>query len=123
MARPLPDALYRAALFALPFALAFVAIPLEYFIQSSRTVFGNGLVFALRGLALLLRVVGVIVKQVGNALCMLYDALIFVPLLIERMVQGANAGHRTAAVSPAIEAVPFPKRLSDSERRATWEQG
>jgi hypothetical protein len=108
--------------FTLPFALAFVAIPLEYFIQSSRTVFGNGMVFVLRGLALLLRVVGVIVKQVGNALCMLYDAVIFVPLLIERMVQGAQAG-RAAAVTSVAEAVPFPKRLSDSERRATGEQG
>ncbi len=109
--------------FTLPFALAFVAIPLEYFIQSSRTVFGNGMVFGLRGLSLLLRVVGVIVKQVGNALCMLYDAVIFVPLLIERMVQGANAGRGVASVSAAGETVPFPKRLSDNERRATGEQG
>jgi prefoldin subunit 5 len=109
--------------FTLPFALAFVAIPLEYFIQSSRTVFGTGMVFTLRGLALLLRVMGVVVKQVGNALCMLYDAVIFVPLLIERVVQGANSGHRTAVVSQVAEAVPFPKRLSDSERRATGEQG
>jgi prefoldin subunit 5 len=108
--------------FTLPFALAFVAIPLEYFIQSSRTVFGTGLMFTLRGLALLLRIAGVIVKQVGNALCMLYDAVIFVPLLIERMVQGAQAG-RAPAVTPVVEAVPFPKRLSDSERRATGEQG
>jgi prefoldin subunit 5 len=109
--------------FTLPFALAFVAIPLEYFIQSSRTVFGNGMVFGLRGLSLLLRVVGIVVKQVGNALCMLYDAVIFVPLLIERMVQGANAGRGVAVVSPVVETVPFPKRLSDSERRATGEQG
>jgi len=109
--------------FTLPFALAFVAIPLEYFIQSSRTVFGNGMVFGLRGLSLLLRVVGVIVKQVGNALCMLYDAVIFVPLLIERMVQGANAGRGVASESAAGETVPFPKRLSDNERRATGEQG
>jgi hypothetical protein len=67
--------------------------------------------------------VGVIVKQVGNALCMLYDAVIFVPLLIERLVQGTHAKRGTAAVSPVVEAVPFPKRLSDSERRATGEQG
>jgi len=109
--------------FTLPFALAFVAIPLEYFIQSSRTVVGNAVVFALRGLALLLRIIGVIVKQIGNALCMLYDAVIFVPLLVERMVRGENTGHRAAALPSAVEAVPFPKRLSDSERRATGEQG
>ncbi len=109
--------------FTLPFALAFVAIPLEYFIQSSRTVVGNSAVFALRGSALLLRIAGVIVKQIGNALCMLYDALIFAPLLIERMVRGEVTGHRTAALPPAVEAVPFTKRLSDVERRATGEQG
>jgi hypothetical protein len=108
--------------FTLPFALAFVAIPLEYFIQSGRTVLGNGMVFVLRGLALLLRIIGVIVKQVGNALCMLYDALIFVPLLIERMVQGAQVGRATVATS-VVNTVPFPKQLSESERRATGEQG
>jgi hypothetical protein len=106
--------------FTLPFALAFVAIPLEYFIQSSRTVFGTGLVFALRGLALLLRILGVIVKQVGNALCMLYDAVIFVPLLIERMVLGVHAGRGVTSIAGST---PFPKRLSDSERRATGGQG
>jgi len=109
--------------FTLPFALAFVAIPLEYFIQSSRTVVGNSVVFVLRGAALLLRIAGVIVKQIGNALCMLYDALIFAPLLIEKMVRGEDPGHRTAALPPVVEAVPFTKRLSDVERRATGEQG
>jgi len=102
--------------FTLPFALAFVAIPLEYFIQSARTVSGAGMVIVLRTLALLLRIAGVVVKQVGNALCMLYDALIFVPLMIERMVQGANAGRMAAGT-------PVAKRLSDSERRAAGEQG
>jgi hypothetical protein len=76
--------------FTLPFALAFVAIPLEYFIQSSRTVFGMLLVFALLGLALLLRIVGSIARQLGKALCMLYDALIFAPLMIERLVRGGS---------------------------------
>jgi prefoldin subunit 5 len=109
--------------FTLPFALAFVAIPLEYFIQSSRTVAGNIMVFALRGSALLLRIVGVVVKQIGNALCMLYDALIFAPLLIERMVRGEDPDHRTAVLPPVSGAVPFTKRLSDTERRATGEQG
>jgi hypothetical protein len=108
--------------FTLPFALAFVAIPLEYFIQSGRTVLGNLMVFVLRGLALLLRIIGVIAKQVGIAMCMLYDALIFVPLLIERMVQGAQAVRGTVVI-PVTDAVPFPKPLSDSERRATGEQG
>ncbi len=103
--------------FTLPFALAFVAIPLEYFIQSSRSVFGTGLVLGFRALALLLRILGLLVKQTGNALCMLYDALIFAPLLIERMVVGS--GNKD---SPApMEAASFSKRLSEVERSTTRE--
>ena len=105
--------------FTLPFALAFVAIPLEYFIQSSRSVFGTGLVLGFRALALLLRVIGLIVKQTGNALCMLYDALIFAPLLIERMVVG---GRNKGGSSPA-DVAPFSKRLSEVERGTTREHG
>jgi len=106
--------------FTLPFALAFVAIPLEYFIQSSRTVFGTALVLGIRTLSLILRVLGLLVKQVGNALCMLYDAVIFVPLLIERMVVGSR-GPKSSAALP--EVAPFSKRLSEVERSATREHG
>ena len=105
--------------FTLPFALAFVAIPLEYFIQSSRSVFGNVLVLGIRTLALLLRILGVIIKQIGNALCMLYDALIFAPLLIERMVTGG----RSKGGSTPADVAPFSKRLSEVERSTTREHG
>ena len=105
--------------FTLPFALAFVAIPLEYFIQSSRSVFGTGLVLGFRALALLLRILGLLVKQTGNALCMLYDALIFAPLLIERMVIGG----RHKGSSMPTDVAPFSKRLSEVERGTTREHG
>ena len=106
--------------FTLPFALAFVAIPLEYFIQSSRTVFGTIMVLGIRTLSLLMRVLGLFIKQVGNALCMLYDAVIFVPLLIERMVVGSRDSKMSAALP---EVAPFSKRLSEVERNATREHG
>ena len=48
--------------FTLPFALAFVAIPLEYFINSGRIVLGAVLVLVLRGLAFALRLSGQIVQ-------------------------------------------------------------
>jgi hypothetical protein len=83
--------------FTLPFALAFVAIPLEYFIQSSRIVLGHGLVLAIRGTALSFRILGTSIKHLGTAICMLYDAVIFVPILIERAIHSRN---KTAA--PAI---------------------
>lgn len=74
--------------FILPFLLAFVAIPLEYFIHSARTVFGVGLVLSLRGIGVLMRIVAGTLKHIGNALTMLYDVTIFLPLLIERAVSG-----------------------------------
>ncbi len=106
--------------FTLPFALAFVAIPLEYFIQSSRTVFGAATVLLIRALGLLLRVLGSFIKQLGNAVCMLYDALIFLPVLIEKAVTGSR-GIRTLPAGKGEGIAPFPKRLTDHERTATGE--
>ncbi len=96
--------------FILPFALVFVAIPLEYFIYSARTVLGVVLVIAIRALAFTLRVVGNIVKQLGNLLVNLYDVLIFVPLLVERLV-GSVRGKREDVVSPhSGEITSFPAK-------------
>ena len=78
--------------FILPFALAFVAIPLEYFIASARTVLGVALVAGTRGLGFALRFLSNLTKQLSNTLVMLYDVLIFLPLIVERVVQGARGG-------------------------------
>jgi len=72
--------------FILPFALTFVAIPLESFISSSRTVVGFVLVGLLRGTAFLLRLMGNIASYLGELLVNLYDVLIFPPLWIEKFV-------------------------------------
>jgi len=72
--------------FILPFALTFVAIPLESFISSSRTVVGFVLVGLLRGTAFLLRLIGNIASYLGELLVNLYDVLIFPPLWIEKFV-------------------------------------
>lgn len=72
--------------FILPFALTFVAIPLESFISSSRTVMGFVLVGLLRATAFLLRLVGNIASYLGELLVNLYDVLIFPPLWIEKFV-------------------------------------
>ncbi len=73
--------------FILPFALAFVGIPLEYFIASARIVGGALIVLLLRGLSVLLRICGYVVKHLGSGLAMLFDAVIFLPLWIERLVR------------------------------------
>lgn len=88
--------------FILPFALAFVGLPLEYFVHSARTVIGALLVFLLRLLSILLRIASNVCRHLGKALTMLFDALIFLPLSIERLVKS-----RSSSASPG--AAPAPR--------------
>ena len=76
--------------FILPFALVFVAIPLETFVHSMRTVLGLILEGILRGVAFLIRLVGNLFRYLGQFLLYTYDLLIFAPLWIERQI-----GHRS----------------------------
>ena len=95
--------------FTLPFALAFVAIPLEYFVNSGRTVLGTGLVLAMRAGAFVLRVLANIVREAGKLTAIAYDVLIFAPLAIERWVARARengASHKEVqALAPLSEGV------------------
>jgi hypothetical protein len=77
--------------FILPFALAFIAIPLESLIHSSRTVGGVFFLALLRSLALLLRVLGSVARQMSRVLIKLYDVVIVVPLLAERLWKGSRS--------------------------------
>lgn len=74
--------------FILPFALTFVAIPLESFVHSSRTVVGLVAQGLLRTLAFLLRLSGNIFRHGGSMLIRIYDLVIFLPLWAEARVQG-----------------------------------
>ena len=76
--------------FILPFALTFVAVPLESLIHSSRSVGGVALTSVVRTLALLLRVLGNVIRQASRVLINVYDVFIVVPLLIERLVKGSR---------------------------------
>ena len=98
--------------FTLPFALAFVAIPLETFINSGRTVLGAGLELALQGLAFVLRFTANVAKETGRLVVMLYDVLIFAPLAIERWVGSYREG---AVRRNKLRPVPALKRASGSE--------
>jgi len=76
--------------FILPFALTFVAIPLETFVHSLRTMVGLiGLSF-LRALSLVLRLLGNVFLYLGVLLKQVYDIPLFVPLWLEERV-GANS--------------------------------
>jgi hypothetical protein len=75
--------------FILPFALAFIAIPLESLIHSARTVGGVLLAAAVRALAFVLRVAGSIARHASRVLIRLYDVAIVLPLLAERLVKAS----------------------------------
>jgi len=83
--------------FILPFALMFVAIPLESFVHSMRTVLGVVGVTALRGLAWLLRLVGNVSRFIGLTLIHIYDLIIFAPLWIEKLVKNKNKDEETTS--------------------------
>jgi hypothetical protein len=73
--------------FILPFALTFVAIPLESFVQSSRTVIGTVTAGALRGVAFVLRLLADVAKYAGDFLINLYDLLPFPLLWVEHWLR------------------------------------
>lgn len=73
--------------FILPFALTFIAIPLESFIHSSRTVIGVLLVAILRFTAVALRFLGNLCRYSGKSLVNVYDLFIFFPLWIEGLLR------------------------------------
>jgi hypothetical protein len=77
--------------FILPFALAFIAIPLESLIHSSRTVGGVLLAALVSALALVLRVLGNVARRLSRVLITVYDVVIVIPLLIERMTKAGMA--------------------------------
>ena len=77
--------------FVLPFALTFVAIPLESFIHSSRTVIGLTLGFLLRTGAFTLRLIGNIINHLGKAVVALYDLAIFPAIWVEEKMKKTPA--------------------------------
>jgi hypothetical protein len=94
--------------FILPFALAFVAIPLEALIHSARTVGGVLLVMLVRSLAFVVHTLGSLVRHLTRVLIAVYDVIIVLPLLAERHLGRALRG---AASSRADrDDVPAPRR-------------
>jgi hypothetical protein len=93
--------------FILPFALVFVAIPLETFVHSLRTVLGMIAEGLLRAAATVFRVLGVIFRGLGRLLAQIYDVLAFLPLWVEGQVRRmrSNGAPNRDAGRPANEEV------------------
>jgi hypothetical protein len=85
--------------FILPFALTFVAIPLETFVHSLRTVLGMIGMALLRFTSLLLRLLANASLHIGTLLEQLYDLPLFVPLWLEQRMGHDGDGKGRHALS------------------------
>lgn len=83
--------------FILPFALTFVAIPLEYFLHAMRTVLGTFTVTILRTFEWFLRLVGNLMRSFGKVFVHFYDILIILPLGIEKIIIKEDANKSTTS--------------------------
>lgn len=98
--------------FVLPFALIFVAIPLESFVHASRTVLGMVAVGVLRLIAAALRLIGNLAWQGARMLVRIYDLVIFAPLWLENVIR--KSGTRTAEPARSGLHQTIHKALTDS---------
>jgi hypothetical protein len=88
--------------FILPFALVFVAIPLETFVHSLRTVLGLLGIALLRAASLILRVLSSGFRHLGTLAERVYDLPLFVPLWLEARV-AQRSSQESRAPQPTAE--------------------
>jgi hypothetical protein len=82
--------------FIFPFALAFVAIPVESFLSSSRTVLGIIVVGTLSLISFVLRLIGNIGYYTGRFVINLYDLLIFPTIWLEGVLASPKTNKNEA---------------------------
>jgi hypothetical protein len=93
--------------FILPFALAFVAIPLESFVISSRTVLGGLVAWLLRMFAFLLRLLGNLGFYAGRLIVNVYDLIIFPAIWLEGIFRGSKSKKMDTAEGEMPEDSPM----------------
>jgi hypothetical protein len=94
--------------FILPFIMTAVAIPFEAFIFSSRTVLGMAGAWALRSLAMLLRLTGNVGYYAGRLVTTLYDVIIFPVLWLETLISRRLANRSTPAATATESSTGTP---------------
>ncbi|MDF2696959.1 MAG: hypothetical protein K0S65_5342, partial [Labilithrix sp.] len=80
--------------FILPFALTFVAIPLESFVHTGRIVLAQATAGVLRMVAFVVYLVGTSMEYVGKAGKDIYDMIIFLPLKVEELIVDSRSRAR-----------------------------
>ena len=116
--------------FLLPFALMFVAIPLEMFVNTSRTLLGDLQVGVLRLFGLAFRMLALIFTRTCDVIVKLYDMFIFLPLWFESGKKLKKAGTSESSnvqdngensseskkVEPTLVEVEKPKKVTKTRR-------
>jgi hypothetical protein len=102
--------------FIFPFALAFVAIPLESFVSSSRTVLGVIVVGALSLISFVLRLIGNIVYYTGRFVINLYDLLIFPSIWLEGVLSGSKTNKNEAKKEHLYDSGRITREMIDREK-------
>ena len=102
--------------FVLPLALTMVAIPLEYLLQTGRTVLGGILEMIMSIVVVLLRILASSFRHIGKLSISLYDLYIAGPLWVESKI----AGDKKAAQSN--ESYAAPAALADTYTGTYFEQ-
>ena len=100
--------------FILPFALAFVAIPLEMFVSSSRTVLGGLTAWLLRMFAFLLRLLGNVGFYAGRFIVNIYDLAIFPTIWLEGVIMGSKNKKMNIPEADIPEESPLVEEAVDS---------
>lgn len=86
--------------FILPFALTFVAIPLESFMHTGRIVLAHATAGVLRILAFVVYLVGTSTEYAGKAGKDVYDMIIFLPLKVEELIVDSRSRVRVDESAP-----------------------
>jgi hypothetical protein len=100
--------------FILPFALAFVAIPLEMFVSASRTVLGGLMAWLLRMFAFLLRLLGHVGFYAGRFIVNVYDLAIFPTIWLEGIILGSRGKKVDIPDADFSEDSPLVEEAVDS---------
>jgi len=100
--------------FILPFALAFVAIPMESFVSATRTVLGIVAAGALRFLAFVFRLIGNTGYYVGRLVVNLYDLIIFPSIWLEGVLAKPKFESSQVSQDQLYEEGPVPKEALDN---------
>ena len=100
--------------FVLPFVLTFVAIPLENFVASARTVIGVAGINVIRGLAFTCRLMGNAFHNTGVILLHLYDLIVFLPLWVEYKIKNKSGEDYPALLTRDRRKSNPPKLMKEA---------